>query len=76
MNVDATEALLRQAKQAGVSRLVYTSSASVYGRALVPADRAVWVDEQLVPRGDARMRLAYGPAGDVPTLAVSSERGE
>jgi UDP-glucose 4-epimerase len=32
-----------------VRRVVYTSSTSVYGHALVPRDRAVWVDETLVP---------------------------
>lgn len=50
VNVDATEALLDDAGAAGVRRIVYISSTSVYGDALVPADRAVWVDESLTPR--------------------------
>jgi UDP-glucose 4-epimerase len=51
VNVDATEALLEEAGRAGVRRVVYVSSTSVYGHALVPAGRAtVWVDEGLRPR--------------------------
>jgi UDP-glucose 4-epimerase len=50
VNVTATEALLDRAQAAGVRRVVYISSTSVYGDALVPADRAVWVDESLPPR--------------------------
>ncbi|MEU7219146.1 NAD-dependent epimerase/dehydratase family protein [Nocardia iowensis] len=50
VNVDATAALLEQAAECGVRRMVYTSSTSVYGHALVPDDRAVWVDESLEPR--------------------------
>jgi nucleoside-diphosphate-sugar epimerase len=50
VNVDATEALLDDAEAAGVRRVVYISSTSVYGAALVPTDRAVWVDENLLPR--------------------------
>ena len=50
VNVDATAALLDDAATAGVRRFVYISSTSVYGHALVPADRAVWVDETLPPR--------------------------
>ncbi|GAB2585790.1 NAD-dependent epimerase [Paractinoplanes abujensis] len=48
VNVDATEALLADA--AGGRRFVYISSTSVYGSALVPVDRAVWVDEALAPQ--------------------------
>lgn len=50
VNVDATAALLEQAARNGLRRVVYTSSTSVYGHALVPRDRAVWVDESLTPR--------------------------
>ncbi|MEU4221617.1 NAD(P)-dependent oxidoreductase [Actinoplanes sp. NPDC026623] len=50
VNVDATAALLDDAGAAGVRRFVYISSTSVYGHALVPADRAVWVDEDLPPQ--------------------------
>ncbi|WP_308121067.1 NAD-dependent epimerase/dehydratase family protein [Paractinoplanes bogorensis] len=50
VNVDVTEALLDEADRVGVGRVVYISSTSVYGSALVPTDRAVWVDEGLEPR--------------------------
>ena len=50
INVEATAGLLEQAGRCGVRRVVYTSSTSVYGHALVPGDRAVWVDERLVPQ--------------------------
>ena len=50
INVDSTQALLGDAERAGVGRFVYISSTSVYGHALVPTDRAVWVDEELLPR--------------------------
>jgi UDP-glucose 4-epimerase len=50
VNVEATAALLDAAEAAGVRRVVYLSSTSVYGHALVPTDRAVWVDESLPPR--------------------------
>jgi nucleoside-diphosphate-sugar epimerase len=51
VNVDATARLLDTALAAGVSRFVYTSSTSVYGHALEPADgRAAWIDEAVEPR--------------------------
>ncbi|WP_305789577.1 NAD-dependent epimerase/dehydratase family protein [Symbioplanes lichenis] len=50
VNVDATEALLEEAGRKSVRRVVYISSTSVYGHALVPTDQAVWVDEALEPR--------------------------
>ena len=50
VNIDLTEALLAEAADRGVSRVVYTSSTSVYGDALVPDGHAVWVDERLTPR--------------------------
>lgn len=50
INVRVTEALLQDAEYAGVRRVVYISSTSVYGHALVPTDRAVWVDEYLRPQ--------------------------
>ncbi|WP_078897681.1 NAD(P)-dependent oxidoreductase [Streptomyces rimosus] len=49
VNVDATAGLLDDAVRLGVRRVVYISSTSVYGHALVPTDRTVWVDEQLTP---------------------------
>ncbi|QIS10074.1 NAD-dependent epimerase/dehydratase family protein [Nocardia arthritidis] len=47
VNVDATADLLARAADSGVRRVIYTSSTSVYGHALVPDGRAVWVDESL-----------------------------
>jgi len=49
-NVHGTEALLDACLRHRVQRFVYTSSTSLYGHALVPVDRAVWVTEDLVPR--------------------------
>ena len=50
VNVELTAALLAGSAAAGVTRVIYTSSTSVYGHALEPAGRAVWADEQLMPR--------------------------
>ena len=50
VNVEGTQRLLDAAGAAGVGRLVFSSSTSVYGHALEPADAAVWVDEALVPQ--------------------------
>jgi len=50
VNVGATEALLEEADRVGVRRIIYISSTSVYGHALIPTDQAVWVDEGLEPR--------------------------
>ena len=50
-NVGGTRRLLAACGEAGISRFVYTSTTSLYGRALVPAARAaVWVTEQLQPQ--------------------------
>jgi nucleoside-diphosphate-sugar epimerase len=50
VNVDATARLLDAALAAGASRFVYTSSTSVYGHALEPAEgRAAWIDEKVEP---------------------------
>ncbi|MFJ1646638.1 NAD-dependent epimerase/dehydratase family protein [Streptomyces sp. NPDC088258] len=49
VNVGVTADLLEDAVRSGVGRVVYISSTSVYGHALVPVDRAVWVDERLKP---------------------------
>lgn len=49
-NISATLRLMQAAKQAGASRFVYTSTTSIYGKAMVDADNAVWVDENLAPK--------------------------
>jgi nucleoside-diphosphate-sugar epimerase len=80
VNVEATDALLADAGRAGVRRIVYISSTSVYGHALVPVDRAVWVDEDLVPRPrdvyDETKRAAEQlvAAGPVPSVTLRIAR--
>jgi nucleoside-diphosphate-sugar epimerase len=51
-NVTGTLALLEEAVAAGVSRFVFTSTTSAFGRALVPAPGApaAWIDETVAPR--------------------------
>lgn len=49
-NVESTSRLVEYALQAGASHFVLTSTTSLYGHALEPADEAVWVDEGLAPR--------------------------
>jgi UDP-glucose 4-epimerase len=48
-NVLGTQSLLDAAIENQVKRFVYTSTTSVYGDALIPKDRAVWVTEGLTP---------------------------
>ncbi|HEX8654499.1 MAG TPA: NAD(P)-dependent oxidoreductase [Allosphingosinicella sp.] len=51
VNVDATARLLDAALAAGVSRFVFTSTTSLYGRALEPkGGRAAWIDETTEPQ--------------------------
>jgi nucleoside-diphosphate-sugar epimerase len=51
INVDATRRLLNASGEAGVRRFVYTSTTSLYGDSMLPADgAAVWVTESLPPR--------------------------
>ena len=49
-NISGMLNLLEAAVQAAVRRFVYTSTTSVYGKALVPTDRAIWVTEALTPQ--------------------------
>lgn len=46
-NIGATLRLLEAAKNQGVGRFIYTSTTSLYGRAMEDDRQAVWVDEQL-----------------------------
>jgi nucleoside-diphosphate-sugar epimerase len=50
-NIQGTLTLLEEAVAAGVSRFVFTSTTSAFGRALVPApgEPAAWIDEDLRP---------------------------
>jgi len=49
-NIAGTQGLLTAAAASGIRRFVYTSTTSIYGDALVPADRAVWVTGALAPQ--------------------------
>jgi nucleoside-diphosphate-sugar epimerase len=57
-NITGTLTLLEEAVAAGVSRAVFTSTTSAFGRALVPAPGApaTWITEDVVPVG----RNIYG----------------
>lgn len=49
-NIEGTRRLLTACGEAGIIRFVYTSTTSLYGRALMPAGKeAVWVTEDLQP---------------------------
>lgn len=51
-NITGTLTLLEEAVAAGVSRFVFTSTTSAFGRALVPPPGApaTWIDETVAPR--------------------------
>jgi len=49
INIQGTLNLLEAAVEHGIRRFVYTSTTSLYGYAMVPQKRAVWVSEELVP---------------------------
>jgi UDP-glucose 4-epimerase len=48
-NMRGTLNLLETAVKQGISRFVYTSTTSLYGHAMVPHTKAVWVTEELIP---------------------------
>ena len=50
INVEATSRLVDLAMEKGASHFVLTSTTSLYGHALVPNDKAIWVDEALQPQ--------------------------
>ena len=50
INIEGTKRLLAACGEAGIRRFVYTSTTSLYGRALIPTGgEAVWVTEELQP---------------------------
>lgn len=49
-NVEGTSRMLDLAVECGASHFALTSTTSLYGHALEPDGKAVWVDEQLPPR--------------------------
>lgn len=55
-NVSGTLAVLECAAAAGVAGVVFTSSTSAFGRALIGEGRVTWIDESVVPR----VRNIYG----------------
>lgn len=48
-NITGTNNLLRSSVKHGIKKLVYTSTTSIYGTAMVNNNQAVWVDEKLIP---------------------------
>ncbi|GAC1368548.1 MAG: NAD(P)-dependent oxidoreductase [Hymenobacter sp.] len=49
-NVEGTLNLLNACVAHGIPKLLYTSTTSIYGQAMVHPTQAVWVDEELVPQ--------------------------
>ena len=49
-NVQGTLNLLEAAIECGVTRFVYSSTTSVYGRAMEDQNEAIWVTEELAPQ--------------------------
>lgn len=49
-NILGTLNLLNACVKNGISKLLHTSTTSIYGNAMVDADQAVWVDENLAER--------------------------
>lgn len=48
-NIHGTLNLLRACVKNAVPKLIYTSTTSIYGTAMVNPKQAVWVDEELIP---------------------------
>lgn len=48
-NIHGTNNLLSACVTNGIKKLLYTSTTSIYGNAMVNSNQAVWVDENLVP---------------------------
>jgi len=84
VNVEGTQRVLDAAAAAGISRLVLSSSTSVYGHALEPKDTAVWVDETLVPQprdvydvtklAAERLCTLFGEETDTPVVCIRVSR--
>lgn len=82
-NVEATDRLLSAARAEGVLTFVFTSSTSVYGRALEPqSGAAAWIDEAVEPQprdiydetklaAEALVRAASGPRLRTAILRMS-----
>jgi UDP-glucose 4-epimerase len=48
-NIDGTFHLLNACVLNGIKKFLYTSTTSIYGKAMVNTEQAVWVDETLTP---------------------------
>jgi nucleoside-diphosphate-sugar epimerase len=49
-NIEGTLHLLNACIRHGIRKFLYTSTTSIYGNAMVDANQAVWVDENLAPQ--------------------------
>ncbi|MDF2817874.1 MAG: epimerase [Stenotrophomonas rhizophila] len=81
INVEGTRTLAMLAREAGVRRLVFTSTTALYGYAIVPG-RCTWVDEQTTPQprtvyhrsklaAEQWLEEAAGPDLDVRVIRMS-----
>ena len=50
INVNSTENVCRAAQEVGVKKLIFTSTTALYGYANTEDDKAVWVNEQTLPK--------------------------
>ena len=50
INVQATEKICKAALASGVSQIIFTSTTALYGYANQEKEKAVWIDEQTIPR--------------------------
>ena len=50
INVHATEKICKAAMDSGVSQIIFTSTTALYGYANQEKEKAVWVDEQTIPK--------------------------
>lgn len=49
-NIAGTLNLLQASIKSGIRRFIYSSTTSLYGHAMVPTEKAVWVTEDLLPK--------------------------
>jgi len=81
INVEGTRTLAMLAREAGVRRLVFTSTTALYGHAIVPG-RCTWVDELTTPQprtvyhrsklaAEQWLEEAAGPDLDVRVIRMS-----
>jgi UDP-glucose 4-epimerase len=81
INVEGTRTLAMHAREAGVRRLVFTSTTALYGHAIVPG-RCTWVDEGTTPlprtvyhrsklAAEHWLEEAAGPELDVRVIRMS-----